>query len=525
VDDIQGNSIAGFMKPVQGVIALSFGPLDGARAWLRDMAPALTTLAGVMPSRLKVRQERLAQGVTAGHTQAAAELDDVWVNLGVSFQGLTKLLGDDPQHAGDLTEFTDEAFTQGLLCRSALLGDPVDPAAEGHPDHWVVGGPDTVPDVLIVVGADRPERMADTLQGLAAAASDLGLAVLYSEQGGKLDAAGSEQFGFRDGVSQPGPRGRLDDGTYLTPRTIDPSVEESVQFGLPGQYLVWPGEFVFGYPAAGADPLVAGPVSSAGPGWSRNGSYLVFRRLRQDVAAFRSFVEDQAAAVAREPGFEHMTPALLEAQIFGRWPSGAPVARTPTADDPALGGDPLANNHFGFAAASQALPLAGGGTTNTYPQAPSDPIGLGCPLAAHIRKVNTRDAGSDQGGKRASYDRRLLRRGLPFGPVLPPDGPDPVDGDRGLLFLSYQTSIRDQFEFLNTSWMGDPTNPRAPSGHDLPIGQNAQPGEDRVRTATLLSPTATSCTVTATAQFVIPTGGGYFFSPSISAITQVLAAG
>jgi deferrochelatase/peroxidase EfeB len=247
--------------------------------------------------------------------------------------------------------------------------------------------------------------------------------VLYEERGEKLDAIGAEHFGFQDGISQPGVRGRLSDGPtdYVTPRTIDPTaVPETWMYGLPGQYLVWPGEFVFGYPGQGADPL------------------LPFRRLRQDVAAFWAFAIEQAQALAQQPGFEGMTPTRLASNLIGRWQSGAPVSRTPDQDIPKLGADRLANNHFGFASDSTALPLSGG-STNHYPEAGGDPIGLTCPMVAHIRKVNSRDAGNDQGGRRASFSRRLLRRGLPFGPPLPdPQGPDPADGNRGLLFVSYQ---------------------------------------------------------------------------------------
>ena len=72
---------------------------------------------------------------------------------------------------------------------------------------------------------------------------------------------------------------------------------------LPGQLLVWPGEFVFGYPGASADPLVPGRVKRSGPAWSRNGSYAVYRRLRQDVAAFWGFMRDEAKRLSEEPGF------------------------------------------------------------------------------------------------------------------------------------------------------------------------------------------------------------------------------
>jgi hypothetical protein len=90
------------------------------------------------------------------------------------------------------------------------------------------------------------------------------------------------------------------------------------------------------------------------------------------------------------------------------------------------------------------------------------------------------------------------------------------------MFLSYQASIIDQFEFLNSSWMGDPIAPRSPGGFDMVIGQNGQPGEKRERSCVILKPPQTG-TVTAVRDAVVATGGGYFFSPSISALRDVLA--
>ena len=124
-------------------------------------------------------------------------------------------------------------------------------------------------------------------------------------------------------------------------------------------------------------------------------------------------------------------------------------------------------------------------------------------------------------------DRRILRRGLPFGKML---SKDPETDDRGLLFVSYQASIERQFEFLNNRWMGSPVNPRSPGGHDLLVGQNGQPGENRIRRCMLFGAPHIGGEVVPTAEivaehdFVIPTGGGYFFSPSISALRETLGA-
>lgn len=527
-DQIQGNAVPGFMKPNMAVVALMINDVGGAKRWISATAPRITTLAQAMETRVKVRALRTLRPMQVGNVGAIPdEVDDAWVNVGFSHAGLSKLLQGGP-HEADLAKFEDEAFVSGLVARSSLLGDPTDPSAEGNPANWVVGGPGEEVDVLLVFGADRPEALTTLLEEVRDDALANGLSLLYEEQGAKLDAIGSEHFGFQDGISQPGVRGRLSDDpeSFVTQRTIDPSaVPDAWLYGLPGQLLVWPGEFVFGYPAAGADPLTAGAESLPGPAWSRNGSYLTFRRLRQDVPSFWHFLTEQAKRLASQPGFEGWTAERLGANLFGRWKSGAPVARVPDGDVPELGTDRLANNSFGFAADSATLPLKGGGDTNTWPEAKADPVGLTCPMAAHIRKVQPRETPNDLGGRKASLSRRLLRRGLPYGPRLPdPFGPDPADGNRGLLFVSYQASIADQFEFLCTSWMGSPTNPRSPSGFDMVIGENGYPGEDRNRQCVLFGAGAAQGTVSTDSDFVIPTGGGYFFSPSIGALRDLLAA-
>jgi Dyp-type peroxidase family len=302
-------------------------------------------------------------------------------------------------------------------------------------------------------------------------------------------------------------------------------------YGLPGQLLVWPGEFVFGYPASSPDPLVPGPLRVEGPAWSRNGSYLVYRRLRQDVAGFWSFIAREAKALRSQDGFSDWTDDRLAAAIVGRWKSGAPLVRAPDEDNEALGTDRLANNSFGYATAAGTLTLVNGQTSGGgWPQAVADPIGVVCPQAAHIRKVNSRATANDMGASRASLERRILRRGLPYGQRLPtPTDRDPADGDRGLLFVSYQASIERQFEFLNTRWMGSPTNPRCPGGHDMLVGQNGRPGQNRQRHCLVLgeaigSSTLATASIVADDEFVIPTGGGYFFSPSISALRNTLSA-
>jgi deferrochelatase/peroxidase EfeB len=140
------------------------------------------------------------------------------------------------------------------------------------------------------------------------------------------------------------------------------------------------------------------------------------------------------------PGFAGMTDVRLASLLVGRWPSGAPVARAPGGDVPELGEDPRENNSFLFDVDTPSWKLTSP-AGKTHDTAKADPVGLVCPVAAHIRKVNLRDSSSDIGGATATQTRRLLRVGIPFGPPLPDkarygDAPDPAGGNRGLLFLA-----------------------------------------------------------------------------------------
>jgi hypothetical protein len=117
--------------------------------------------------------------------------------------------------------------------------------------------------------------------------------------------------------------------------------------------------------------------------------------------------------------------------------------------------------------------------------------------------------------------------GIPFGAPLADryaeTKDDPQKGNRGLLFLSIQSSIEDQFEFLCTRWMGDPSRPKMPGGHDLLVGQNNAPGENRVRRCVIFGSGLQQASVATGAQWIVPTGGGYFFVPALSALVQILS--
>ena len=202
-DEIQGNIIPGFMKPRLGLIALRIGEPKAARAWTKALVPSVTTLADVMPTRIKVRAERLRKSVTAGHTDVVTELDDSWMNIAFSRTAIASLLAPIGR-LGDTAKFADEAFQADLAVRSPLLGDPVDETAEGNPKNWLFGGPGTEADILLVFGADREATLDAAMAKVRVSATGAGgLSVLYEETGGKLDQAGKDSSASRTGCRSP----------------------------------------------------------------------------------------------------------------------------------------------------------------------------------------------------------------------------------------------------------------------------------------------------------------------------------
>jgi hypothetical protein len=235
-----------------------------------------------------------------------------------------------------------------------------------------------------------------------------------------------------------------------------------------------------------------------------------------------------ASQLATRPGFAGIDEDWLAARLVGRWQSGAPVNRTPTRDIPALGSNRQANNHIRFDSNCRKLKLLSE-YEDEFPMSTADPAGITCPWAAHIRKVNTRDSASDTGGRDSTYRRRLLRVGTPFGPPLAnrlaTAREDPHFGKRGLLFLSIQASIEEQFEFLSARWMNDPSRPKTPGGHDILVGQNDAATDNPERRCIIFGAENQQAEISTRQEWIIPTGGEYLFVPSIPTLRNVLARG
>jgi Dyp-type peroxidase family len=283
---------------------------------------------------------------------------------------------------------------------------------------------------------------------------------------------GVEHFGFKDGISQP----RIDFGPQPPPANAD-CANAPVHASWDG---VPPGEFVLGH----ADVLRNPPTTDA---LLVNGSFLVFRKLHENVAAFRAFT----AALAQRIGANE---EWLAAKLVGRWRSGAPLALAPDADDPALAG----NNDFGYA---------------------DDPNGFKTPFGAHIRRANPRDAANSPTPLQTAA-HRIIRRAVPYGGPLAPGAAD--DGEaRGVLFAVISGDIDRQFEFVQANWINNVISSNTlthEADKDALIGANDGtgklmiPGKDGPLFAWDLP------------RFVTVRGSAYFFLPSLRALTSLSAA-
>ena len=519
--NIQGNIIPGFNKDHQHFLFFRIGNVRRAKSWLRWIAPFISSMEEVLAWVRTFRAMRLRQGIEPPMCAR-------WVSIAFSCRAIALLAG-----KADAAAFGDQSFRQGLAARSTYLGDPTKSSHPGNRWKWVVGGPKNEADILVIVAADDFPDLATMVNAIKTQATASNLRLLFEQQGDTLPGPlhGHEHFGFKDGVSQPGVRGKVSaaPGDFITPRFIDHTDPRARFFAKPGQLLVWPGQFLLGEPrqhtehlfnsAPAAVPAPAAPAPPNFPRWAALGSYLVCRRLRQDVPAFWKF----AIAASSVLG---MPAEKFASMLVGRWPSGAPIMRTPGADDAALAGDQWANNHFIFdddTRASMLRPIAGY-AGDAFPQAAQDLLGNVCPHFAHIRKSNPRDIATDLGKPHDSMLRMILRRGIAFGPPIVGVKRPPkklLRKERGLMFVCYASTIEDQFEVLTRRWANSPFQPNF-GGHDPIIGQRDQRG---ARERFIDFPTASGPRrIRLKSEWVIPTGGGYFFSPPIEAIAGVLGA-
>ena len=450
VRDIQDNVVAPILMRYGRHIFFKFLDASNARKWLRNMF-----------NRVNARQQEHGTRFT--------------VNIAFTYEGL-KVLG---LSQGSLDSFP-RAFRAGARGRADEVGD-VGPHA---PENWEggLGSPDIHAMAWLRTdsGEGREEATRIIRSEMEAAG---GVEIRFIQDTKALaheNGIGSEgeHFGFADPISQPPIEG-----------ADAPFYPGDGELRANGTWrALKPGEFVLGYEdeAGREGTQVPEPLELR-----RNGTYMVFRKLYQDVAAFRRYLASAAKSLYGSDDQYHQE--LVAAKIMGRWRSGCPLDLSPDKDDPAIAADPQRRNNF------------------TYE---GDDQGLRCPIGAHLRRSNPRSTPL----KRATAVRRhrLIRRGVEYGPHLQ-DGALQDDGvDRGLINLFIQADIERQFEFVQKEWMKggefiglDPNEQDPINGTGGEGSQMSVPGTKRPFLFDL--PT-----------FVTVKGGEYLFVPGLKALDGII---
>jgi Dyp-type peroxidase family len=311
--------------------------------------------------------------------------------------------------------------------------------------------------VLVAVSPDGP-RLEAALERARKAYRELapGITAIWRQDCHALPTE-KEPFGFRDGISHPAVAGSGIPGTN------------------PREQPLKAGEFVLGYPNE------MGGIQRTQPEiLGRNGTYIVFRKLHQRVAAFRRYLKAHSTSPEEEE--------LLAAKLMGRWRSGAPLALCPVHDDPALGADPRRNNDFLYEA--------------------DDPTGFKTPGGSHIRRTNPRDAAVAG----VSRIHRMIRRGTAYGPPLPAGVLEDDGADRGLMFAFVGAHLGRQFEFVQSQWINDGVFFGGGGAKDPIVGSNGEGDSFTVPRRPVRR------RLQGLPRFVVTRGGEYGFLPGLRAL-------
>jgi Dyp-type peroxidase family len=344
------------------------------------------------------------------------------VNVAFTYTGLRKL-----QLPRAFLDAFPAEFRLGARCRAHMLGDvwlqwdEKRSVEERYEDcHVLVSIQGTSPQACEKQrGALRiPSSLSQVAERKAASTRE------WQPSSSEVEHS-REHFGFADGRSQPAIEGvdldPVGDGVYAGLHPANGALRRRLgraaeNMGLRPIARSWrhirPGEFLLGYDNEDGERST-GPPEPFGP----DGTFMVYREIDQFKDHFDRYVEDEA----RRHG---MSRAELEAKIVGRWKDdGTPAAQVP--DEPGIAEHRRRANDFRYE---------------------GDAHGFGCPLGAHVRRANPRDA--LPGGAERTMRHRIIRRGMPY---AVPDGADQQHG--GLVFICFSASIANGFEFIQREWI------------------------------------------------------------------------
>ncbi|MES2518387.1 MAG: Dyp-type peroxidase [Bacteroidota bacterium] len=353
-------------------------------------------------------------------------------------------------------------MAEGSRTQKNSLNDPPQ-------SQWELGFRDGIHAMILLADADL-NKMGNEARKIIKEIDGFGriLTVEYGNAIKNANGDGLEHFGYVDGISQPlffkdevDKYNKMNDNT--NPLKFDPSASLDLV-------------------------LVNDPLS---PDADSFGSYFVFRKLEQNVRGFKT-AEKRLADALRLQGEDDERAGAM---IVGRFEDGTPLTDSNMAG------------------------LIGSGIMNNF-NYDSDQDGARCPFHAHIRKSNPR---SSEGDKK----RIMARRGITYGHrnvstdiELDFAQMPTKNAGVGLLFMSFQQSIENQFAFIQRSWVNNPNFIQGGVGIDPIIGQD---GIRNVSTGAF--PTIyndpNSMEVESFNSFVEMKGGEYFFAPSIPFLKNI----
>ncbi|MDH2430186.1 hypothetical protein [Sphaerisporangium sp. TRM90804] len=431
LDNLQPNILQGHVREHLSVLFLHFGNAADGKRLLRGLVPLMKSA------------RRHLEEVREFNTSKAPGTP--YVGVGISKLGYLKL-------GHSTTSFTDDAFKSGLKRRKDTLNDPFVSAWEKPYQEEI--------HAVVLVGDATAEPVAATRERVLALLPAT-VKVVGEETGlGQRNPAGNgiEHFGYIDGRSQP---------LFLADQV---AAERGVN---------WEPFFPLSHVLV-ADPLAPRPERHFG-------SYLVFRKLEQNVRAFREAEEQLADGL----GLTGKDRALAGAMLVGRFRNGTPLR---LHGKPSSDGHPVQND-FSY----------------------RDDPGSKCPVGAHIRKANPRD--SRDGGLERVLGVMMARRGQTYGTRTdaPWDDAPPETrptGGVGLLFMAFNSSIQSQFEFTQQSWADNSGFPREGTGNDPITGQGSR--DTKIRLPKAWGSDKLSAPQSEVPQTVTMKGGEYFFTPSLA---------
>jgi len=413
---------------------------------------------------------QLTDQITTGEHWDAGKPDST-LNIAFTHPGLVHLGLPDTS----LLTFPVE-FLQGMRARGEILNDMGKNAPENWDPMWREGRV----DIWLAVNSQTKETLearCANLEQLVVRAG--GATIVGAQDAGALRIDGQwstkEHFGYTDGFGNP---------DYL-------GVERDSQ---PGQGKLMPdgtwaplatGELLLGY----ADEAGELPVAPVPHLLANNGTFMVYRKLHENVATFRRYLEEKGRLY--RGGKEK-----LASKFIGRWRDGTPVELSPEAPNQDIVKDKQRNVNFIFG---------------------NDLNGTRCPIGAHVRRTNPRDAFGFNG--RLVNRRRITRRGLPYGSYVAEDQPVQDEEEHGIIFMALNASLFRQFEFVQQQWVEYGNDARTGNDKDVLLGNHEKRDKYTIQGTEDWNNPLFVCG--SLPNFVELRGGDYFFLPSMTALRMI----